>query len=84
VPDGSHKEPAMGSIKYRKPRDRFVLGSIRETFHDIIKEIDGSDEFNISDQKLRIAIIEELIDLASDDTPLDAWKAEVLRRLPVR
>ena len=74
----------MGSVKYRKPQDRIVLGCIRKTFHDLMEELEGSEALSIGDQKLRIAIIEELIDLASDGTPQEAWKAEVLRRLPLR
>jgi hypothetical protein len=74
----------MGSIKYRKPRDRVVLANIRETFHDIMGELDPLGTSTLRAQRLQGAIIEELIDLASDGTPQDAWKASVLRRLPLR
>ena len=74
----------MGSIKYRKPRDRIVLGNIRETFHEIMEGLDPQVASSVRGQRLKGAIIEELIDLASDGTPRDAWKAEVLRRLPLR
>ena len=74
----------MGSIKYRKPQDRVVLGNIRQTFQDLLKELDPAVASSDRGQRLKAAIIEELIDLASDGKPQDAWKVEVLRRLPLR
>ena len=74
----------MGSIKYRKPQDRIVLGNIRETFHEIMEELGGRDAFGISEQRLRTAVIKELIDLATNNAPRQEWKAAVLSSLPLR
>ena len=74
----------MGSIKYRRPQDHIVLGHIRETFRDILEELGPAVASSARGQRLKAAIIEELIDLASDGKPQDAWKVEVLRRLPLR
>lgn len=59
----------MGSIKYRRPQDRIVLGNIRQTFHDIVEELDPLIASSARGQRLKSAIIEELIDLASNGKP---------------
>ena len=61
-----------------------MLKGIRETFHEILDELDDQVIFSVSEQRLKAEIIERLLYLATHDTPQQEWKADVLRSLPLR
>ena len=68
----------MGSFKHPKVYDRMSIESIREIYYDILEELDGRVVFSVSEQRLKAAIIERLLDCATDGTPRDEWKIRVL------
>jgi hypothetical protein len=71
----------MGSFQHPKVYDPRAIANIREAYYDILEELDTRLVFSISEQRLKATIIERLLDLATDGTPKDEWKARILSSL---
>ena len=74
----------MGSFRHPKVYDRATIESIRETFHDIMEELDEQLAVSVGEQRLKATVIERLLDLATDGTPQDEWKSQVLSAWSLR
>ena len=76
----------MGSLKHPRVFSRGESEEIRAAFHDILDDLANQEAFVFvgSDDELRTHIIRELMMLASRGAPLQDWKLEVLRTLPLR
>ena len=75
----------MASFRHPKPFDPVTILSIRETFHDILEELDEQAVvLSVSEKRLKADIIEQLLYLSTHHTPQDEWKAKVLNTLAIR
>lgn len=63
----------MGSFRHPKVFDPTTLESIRDTFHDIVRELEEQEVLLVggSDQRLKATIVEQLLELVTDGTPPD-------------
>jgi hypothetical protein len=76
----------MGSFRHPRVYDRKTVESVRDTFHEIMDELNEhyllrADE---SEQRVKAALIERLLALANDGTPKPEWKFKILSNLPLR
>ena len=74
----------MGSFRHPKIYDTVTLQGVRDTFHEIMDELDLLYVFPVTNRNMKATIIERLLYLATHDTPPDQWKAKVLSTLPLR
>ena len=74
----------MGSFRHPKVYDKETMQSLRETFHDILEEMDDQVSLGVNPHRLKADIVMRLLDLATDGTPQDEWKSKVLSSLSLR
>ena len=60
----------MGSFRHPKVFDPVTIKSIRDTFHDIMEELDEQVVFRVDEQRLKADIIERAIGVHQDLTVL--------------
>jgi hypothetical protein len=74
----------MGSFRHPKAHDKATMGSLRDTFYEILEETDDLVSLGVSPQRLKADIVERLLVLATDGTPQNQWKSKVLSSLSLR
>jgi hypothetical protein len=74
----------MGSFRHPKLYDQVTLQSVRDTFYDILEEMDEQVSTPVNPHRLKADIVQRLLDLASNGTPQEEWKAKVLSTLSLR
>jgi hypothetical protein len=74
----------MGSFQHPKVYDKATMGSLRDTFYDVLEETEDLISLGVNPQRLKADIVERLLVLATDGTPQDEWKSKVLRSLSLR
>jgi hypothetical protein len=75
----------MGSVRHPKLLDAAAMESVRAAFHEIYDTIQGQNVFVPAfedDDELKAQIIRKLLDLVSEGTSPEDFKAKVLSSLP--
>jgi hypothetical protein len=74
----------MASFRHPKVYDPATMRSIRDTFYDVLDDMDEMVSLGVNPHRLKADIVERLILLATDGTPQDEWKSKVLDSLSLR
>jgi hypothetical protein len=74
----------MASFRHPKVYDPATMRSIRDTFYDVLDDMDEMVSLGVNPHRLKADIVERLILLATDGTPQDEWKSKVLGSLSLR
>ena len=74
----------MGSFQHPTIYDPRTMQSIRDTFYDVLEEMDDLVALGVNPQRLKADVVERLMALATDGTPQDEWKSKVLSSLSLR
>jgi hypothetical protein len=76
----------MGSFNHPKVYDRSTIENVRSAFHEIMDDL--NEHYLLrdydSEQRMKAALIERLLALATNGTPEREWKFKIMSNLPLR
>ena len=76
----------MGSFRRPQVYDPVTAQSVRNSFHEIMHVLNEHYLLRVGDseQRLKAALIERLLALATEGTPEREWKFKILSSLPLQ